>query len=101
MQGEPSDQIRKDRTAAGGSGLQRLLGRFLAQAGDVRGLLWQPARRFSGLGPRWDRKGGRGPVFRCGLKWKFVNSNFLSFSFDNFSEAFICILVCFVISIQI
>jgi hypothetical protein len=85
-QGVPSDLHCADRTAVDYCGHQRFLGRILAQAGGVRGLLWQPARRFSGRGPRRDGKEGRGPVFACGLKRGFVNSTFCHFILTIFQK---------------
>jgi hypothetical protein len=57
-----------DRMAEDSRGLQRLLGRKLAQAGGARGLFWQPARRFLGRGPRRTRVDRPWAVFSTGPK---------------------------------
>jgi hypothetical protein len=99
-QGAPSDLHCADRTTVDGCGHQRLLGCILAQAGGVRGLLWQPARRFSGRGPRRVGKEGRGPVLACGLKREAVNSNFCHFLLT-FSRSNYLYFRMYLISIQI
>jgi hypothetical protein len=58
----------------------------LAQAGGARGLLWQPAGWLLGRWPRRARGCGRGPDFLCGLKRKFVNSNFCHFLLTIFQK---------------
>jgi hypothetical protein len=67
--------IRRLRLAAATSGCWAAIWPRRA----ARGLLWQPARRFSGREPRRGGKGGLGPVLACGLKREAVNSNFYQF----------------------